>query len=119
VQTRSPTENPVTPAQCLDLSNAFEAKNNWRIADDHRMRDTGSMIGISEIYANGDAAKTYLPVPGGPDVDLLPHEVVGCAFLVNDSRHSHDAFLVSLNRVATFRTPRASRWGESYAAFLL
>src|SRR5215471_10504949 len=68
-------------AQRLDLSNAFEAKNNWRIADDHRMRDTGSMIGIGEIYANGGAAKTYLPVPRGPDVDLLPHEVVGCAFL--------------------------------------
>jgi hypothetical protein len=30
------------------------------------------------------------------DLDLLPHEVLGCAFLVDYRRHSHDAFLLLL-----------------------
>src|SRR5262249_44888455 len=49
------------------------------------------MVRISEIHADGRAAKTYLATLGSPDVDLLPHEVVGCAFLVDYRRHSHGA----------------------------
>src|SRR5207247_471367 len=52
------------------------------------------MVRVSEIHANGRAAKTYLAAPGRPDLDLLPHEVVRCAFLVDYRRHSHDAFLL-------------------------
>jgi len=54
------------------------------------------MVRISEIHADGRAAKTYLATRGRPDLDLLPHEVVGCAFLVDYRRHSHDAFLLLL-----------------------
>jgi hypothetical protein len=54
------------------------------------------MVRISEIHADGRAAKTYLAARGRPDLDLLPHEVVGCAFLVDYRRHSHDAFLLLL-----------------------
>jgi hypothetical protein len=79
--------------QPLDLANSFETEDNRRIADGHRVRDTCSMVRISEIHANGRTAKTYLAVLGRPDVDLLPHEVVGRAFLVDYRRHSHDAFL--------------------------
>src|SRR5215471_19674331 len=49
------------------------------------------MVRISEIHADGGAAKTYLATLGSPDLDLLPHEVVGRAFLVDYRRHSHDA----------------------------
>ena len=66
--------------QLLDLANSFEAEDNRRIADDHGVRDTGSMVRISEIHADGRAAKTYLATLGRPELDLLPHEVVGCAF---------------------------------------
>jgi hypothetical protein len=52
------------------------------------------MVRISEIHADGRAAKTYLATLGRPDLDLLPHEVVGCAFLVDYRRHSHDAFFL-------------------------
>src|SRR5947207_15546775 len=52
------------------------------------------MVRVSEIHADGRAAKTYLAAPGRPDLDLLPHEVVRCAFLVDYRRHSHDAFLL-------------------------
>src|SRR5262245_261828 len=79
-------------AQLLDLANSFEPEDNWRLADDHRMRDTCSMVRISEIHAYSRAAKTYLATLGNPDLDLLPHEVVGWAFLVDYGRHSHDAF---------------------------
>src|SRR5215469_2435590 len=82
--------------QLLDLANSFETDDNRRIADDHRVRDTCSMVGISEIHADGRAAKTYLATLGRPDLNLLPHEVVGCAFLVDYCRHSHDAFLLLL-----------------------
>jgi hypothetical protein len=82
--------------QLRDLANSFEAEDNRRIADDHGVRDTCSMVRISEIHADGRAAKTYLATLGRPDLDLLPHEVVGCAFLVDYRRHSHDAFLLLL-----------------------
>src|SRR6185436_7871655 len=82
--------------QLLDLANSFETEDNRWIADDHRMRDTCSMVRISEIHADGRASKTYLATLGRPDLDLLPHEVVGCAFLVDYHRHSHDAFLLLL-----------------------
>src|SRR5262249_14395944 len=52
------------------------------------------MVRISEIHTDGRAAKTYLAAPGRPDLDLLPHEVVGCALLVDYRRHCHDAFLL-------------------------
>src|SRR6516165_6294008 len=80
--------------QLLDLANSFETDDNRRIADDHRVRDTCSMVRISEIHTDGRAAKTYFATLGRPDLDLLPHEVVGCAFLVDYCRHSHDAFLL-------------------------
>src|SRR5260221_12976325 len=80
--------------QLLDLANSFETDDNRRIAHDHRVRDTCSMVRVSEIHADGRAAKTYLAAPGRPDLNLLPHEVVGCAFLVDYRRHSHDAFLL-------------------------
>jgi hypothetical protein len=79
-----------------------------RIADDHRVRDTCSMVRISEVHADGRAAKTYLATPGRPDLDLLPHEVVGCAFLVDYRRHSHDAFLL-LQRILAARFAVVSR----------
>src|SRR2546422_2280820 len=47
--------------------------------------------------------RTWPPL-GRPDLDLLPHEVVGCAFLVDYRRHSHDAFFLLLSIVATFHT---------------
>jgi hypothetical protein len=47
------------------------------------------MVRISEIHADGRAAKTYLAMLGRPDLDLLPHEVVRRAFLVDHRRHSH------------------------------
>jgi hypothetical protein len=50
------------------------------------------MIRISEIHADGLVAKTHLATLGNPDLDLLPHEVVGWTFLVDYRRHSHDAF---------------------------
>src|SRR5262249_27885281 len=77
--------------QLFDLANCFETEDNRRIADDHRVRDTCSMVRISEINAYSRAAKTYLATFGNPDVGLLPHEVVGWAFLVDYRRHSHDA----------------------------
>src|SRR5712691_5507424 len=92
--------------QLIDHANSFETDDNRRIADGHRVRDTCSMVRISEIHADGRAAKTYLATLGRPDLDLLPHEVVGCAFLVDYRRHSHDAFLLLLNVVATFHTSR-------------
>src|SRR4051812_10236185 len=52
------------------------------------------MVRISEIHADGRAAKTYLAALGRPDLDLLPHEVVGCAFLVDYRRHCHEALLL-------------------------
>src|SRR5262249_45876266 len=82
--------------QLLDLANSFETEDNRRIANDHRVRDTCSMVRISEIHADGRAAKTYLATLGRSDLDLLPHEVVGRAFLVDYRRHSHDAFLLLL-----------------------
>ncbi len=68
------------------------------------------MIRISEIHADGRAAKTYLAAPGSPDLDLLPNEVVGCAFLVDYRRHSHDVFLL-LQRIlaAGFAIERRER----------
>src|SRR5215831_11049790 len=80
--------------QLLDLANSFETNDNRRIADDHRVRDTCPMVRISEIHADGGAAKTYLAAPGSPDLDLLPYEIVGCAFLVDYRCHSHKAFLL-------------------------
>jgi hypothetical protein len=59
------------------------------------------MVRISEIHADGRAAKTYLATLGRPDLDLLPNEVVGRAFLVDYRRHSHDAFFLLLTIVAT------------------
>jgi hypothetical protein len=94
--------------QLLDLANSFETDDDRRIADDHRVRDTCSMVRISEIHADGRAAKTYLATPGRPDLDLLPHEVVGCAFLVDYRRHSHDAFLL-LQRILAARFAVVSR----------
>jgi hypothetical protein len=43
-------------AQLLDLGNAFEAEHNWRISDDHRVRDACSMVRIGEIHADRLAA---------------------------------------------------------------
>src|SRR6516164_1773501 len=94
--------------QLLDLPNSFETDDNRRIADDHRVRDTCSMIRISKIHADGRAAKTYLTGPGSPDLDLFPHEVVGCAFLVDYRRHSHGAFLL-LQRIFAARFAIVSR----------
>ena len=50
------------------------------------------MVRVSEVDADRRAAKTYLATLGSPELDLLPYEVVGCAFLVNYRRHSHDPF---------------------------
>src|SRR5262249_15803802 len=52
------------------------------------------MIRIGEIHADGLVAKTYLTTLGRPHLNLLPYKVVGCAFLVDYRRHSHDAFLL-------------------------
>jgi hypothetical protein len=82
--------------QLLDLANSFETEDDRRIADDHRVRDTCSMVRISQIDADSRAAKTYLATRGRPDLDLLPHEVLGSAFFVDYRRHSHDAFLLLL-----------------------
>jgi hypothetical protein len=70
------------------------------------------MVRISEIHADGRTAKTYLAALGRPDLDLLPNEVVGSAFLVDYRRHSQDAFLLLLNIVARLfmdRRPKACR----------
>src|SRR5262249_6946790 len=77
--------------QLLDLADSFKTEDNRRIANDHRVRDTCSMVRISEIHADGGAAKTYLATLGSPDLDLLPREIVGRAFLIDYRRHSHDA----------------------------
>src|SRR5207237_9909439 len=77
-----------------DHPNSSQTDDILRIAADHRVRDTCSMVRVSEIHADGRAAKTYLAAPARPDLDLLPHEVVRCAFLVDYRRHSHDAFLL-------------------------
>jgi hypothetical protein len=50
--------------QLLDLADSFETEDNRRIADDHRVRDTCSMVRVSEIHADGCAAKTYLATLG-------------------------------------------------------
>ncbi len=78
--------------QLLDLANSFETKDKRRIADDHRVWNTCSMVRVGEIHADRRAAKTHLPMLGRSDLDLLPHKVVGCAFLVDYRRHYHDAF---------------------------
>jgi hypothetical protein len=80
--------------QLLDYANPFETEDNGRTADDHRVRDTCSMVRISEVHADGGAAKTYLATRRSPDLDLLPDEVVGSSFLVDYRRHPHDAFLL-------------------------
>ena len=67
------------------------------------------MVCISKIHADGRAAKTYLATLGTPDLDLLLHEVVGCPFLVDYRRHSHDASLLLLNIVATHSCRRGSQ----------
>src|SRR5262245_62454391 len=69
--------------QLLDLANPFETEDNRRIADDHRVRDTCSMVRISKIHADGRAARTYLDTIGTPDVGLLAPDVVGWALLVD------------------------------------
>src|SRR5262245_37221737 len=69
--------------QLLDLANPFETEDNRRIADDHRVRDTRSMVRISEIHADRRAAKTYLATLGSPDLGLLAPDVVGWALLVD------------------------------------
>src|SRR5262249_17472991 len=94
--------------QLLDLANSFETDDNRRIADDHRVRDTCSMVRIGKIHADGGTAKTYLATLGRPDLGLLPHEVVGCAFLVDYRRHSHDAILL-LRRILAARSAIVSR----------
>src|SRR5262249_45277436 len=104
-------------AQLLDLANSFEPEDNWRLADDHRMRDTCSMVRISEIHAYSRAAKTYLAALGTLDLDLLPHEVVGWAFLVDDRRHCHDAFLLHATAIC-LRSSQLSRANSSARAEL-
>jgi hypothetical protein len=79
--------------QLLNLADSFETEDDRRIPDNHRVRDTCSMVRISEIDADGCAAKAYLATRGRPDLYLLPHEVFGWAFLVDDRRHSHYAYL--------------------------
>src|SRR3954454_4079131 len=54
--------------QLLDLANSLETDDNRRIAHDHRVRDTCSMVRVSEIHADGRAAKTYLAPLGRPDI---------------------------------------------------
>ena len=67
--------------QLLDLANSFETEDNRRIADDHRVRDTCTMVRISKIHADRRAAKTYLATLGSPDLDLLPPKFSGAPFL--------------------------------------
>ena len=74
------TEPGDARTQLLDLANSFETDDNGRIAHDHRVRDTCSMVRVSKIHADGPAAKTHVALLGRPDLDLLPHEVIGCAF---------------------------------------
>jgi hypothetical protein len=64
------------------------------------MPDTCSMVRISEIHAYSRAAKTYLATLGSSDLDLLPHEIVGCALLVDYRRHCHDAFLLHTTAIS-------------------
>jgi hypothetical protein len=62
------------------------------------------MVRISEVHADGRAAKTYLATLRSPDLDLLPDEVVGCSFLVDYRPHPHDAFLLlKLKRILAVR----------------
>src|SRR5262245_51764116 len=44
--------------QFLDLANSFETDDNRRVAHDHRVRDTCSMVRVSGIHADSRAAKT-------------------------------------------------------------
>ena len=67
------------------------------------------MVRISEIHTDGRAAKTYLAALGGRDFDLVPHEVIGSAFLVDYRRHCHDAFLL----LATAIWLRGSQWSRA------
>jgi hypothetical protein len=94
--------------QLLDLADSFKTEDNRRIADDHRVRDTCSMVRISEIHTDGRAAKTYLAALGGRDFDLVPHKVIGSAFLADYRRHSHDAFLL-LQRILAAKIAIVSR----------
>src|SRR5262249_54551808 len=50
-----------------------------------------SMVCIGEVHADRRAAKTNLAILGSSDLYRFPHEVVGCAFLVDHRRHSHGA----------------------------
>src|SRR6516165_1937373 len=101
--------------QLLDHANSFETEDNRWIADNHRVRDTCSIVRISEIHADGRAAKTYLATRGNPHFDLLPHEVVGCAFLVDYRRHPHDAFLLLLGAflLRGSQLSRANSWADA------
>src|SRR5262249_5020641 len=103
--------------QLLDLTNSFETEDKRRIADNHRVRDACSMVRISEIDADGRAAETYLATLGNSDLDLLPHEVVGCAFLVDYRRHRHDAFLLHTTAI-WLRGSQLSRADSSACAEL-
>src|SRR5262249_54520562 len=103
--------------QLLDLANSFEREAKRRIADNHRVRDACSMVRISEIDADGRAAETYLATLGNSDLDLLPHEVVGCAFLVDYRRHRHDAFLLHTTAI-WLRGSQLSRADSSACAEL-
>ena len=73
---------------------------------------------ISEIHAYSRAAKTYLATLGNPDLDLLPHEVVGWAFLVDYRRHCRDAFLLHATAI-WLRGSQLSRANSSAYAELL
>src|SRR6267154_1075701 len=44
--------------QLLDFANSFETEDKRRIADNHWVWDTCSMVRIRKIYADGRAAKT-------------------------------------------------------------
>ena len=77
------------------------------------------MLRISKIHADRRAAKTYLATLGSPDLNLLPHEVFGCAFFMDHRRHRHDAFLRLLNVVDVYlRGSHMSRANSSARAKL-
>ena len=90
------------------LAQAAITEDDRCIADYHRVWDTRSMVRIGKIHTDSFAAKTDLAMLWSPDLDLLPPEVVGCAFLVNDRRHCHDAFLL-LQRILAARVAIVSR----------
>jgi hypothetical protein len=78
----------------LDYTNRLHAEYKRRLANDPRVRDFRSVVGIREVQPNGRTTKAHLARAGTADRNFLPYQVVRSTLLMNHHCHCHDAFLL-------------------------